>query len=149
MLTGVEIAGIVLAVMPLCITILENHQAEIQPLKNLLKFRAQYAKSCEDLEIRLQQLDMMMDKLFVQAGISTDGQGIASLVAKYDSRVWAHGEKQQKLINYLSPLAYQRNFELVMKRTRTDVADIASILNLGSYGESEHDAVSTLPANNR
>jgi hypothetical protein len=141
MLTGVEIAGIVLAVIPLCVTILENHQAEIQPLKNLLDFHSQYTKSCGALEIRMQQLDMMMDLLLTQAAIWTVGQRIESFVAKYHSGVWKNVDKEQKLVTYLGPQVYEKNFELILKQIRDDVAVIADILHLGSYGESKDDSV--------
>jgi hypothetical protein len=144
MLTGVEIAGIVLAVIPLCITILENHQAEIQPLKNLLNFHSQYTKSCGDLQVRMQQLGMMMDLLLTQAAIWTDGQRFGSLVEEYNSGVWENVDKQQRLITYLGLQTYKNNFELVLKQIRSDVAGIASILDLGSYGESKGDSVGVL-----
>lgn len=140
MLTGVEIAGIILAVAPLCITILEHHEAELRPFEALLRYRKVYRRSAEDLGFCFVQLEQIMVNLFRDAGISDDGYDLKALVQAYDATVWSD-TIQAKLRAHFGRTMYEQGVELKLRRIRNDVAEISSILNLKSLGTSTGDEV--------
>jgi hypothetical protein len=142
MLTGVEIAGIALAVTPLCITVLKNHEAELQPFKNMWKLRDEYARSQRALNLRFAQLSIQMDNLLLHSGICIDGQRIRGFVNTYSPEKWQSVHQKQKLIAHLEQYEYEHGFETIVQQIRVDIANIASILGLGAYGVSDGDAVS-------
>jgi hypothetical protein len=144
MLTGVEIAGIALAVAPLCITVLKNHEAELQPFKNLYTRRVEYARSQRALNLRFAQLSIQMDNLLLHSGIWNDGQRIRVFVDTYSSEIWQSAHQKQKLIAHLGQYEYEHGFETIIQQIREDIAKIASILGLGAYGVSDGDDVSRL-----
>lgn len=140
MLTGVEVAGIALAIAPLCITILEHHEAELRPFVALLKYRKVYRRSAEDLGVCLVQLEQIMVNLFREAGISDDGHDIKALVQAYDATAWK-GTTEKKLKAHFGPTVYEQGVKVKLCRIRNDVAEISSILDLGNLGTSAGDEV--------
>jgi hypothetical protein len=147
MLTGVEIAGIALAVVPLCITVLKNHEAELQPFKSMWKLREEYTRSQKALNVRFAQLSIQMDNLLLHSGICTEGQRIRGFVDTYSSETWQSVHQKQKLIAHLGQYEYEHGFETIVQQIREDIAKIASILGLGAYGVSDGDDVSRLLIN--
>jgi len=142
MLTGIEIAGIVLAVTPLFISALEHHEAELRLFEALLKYHKMYRRSAQDLGVCFLQLEQTMIDLFRDARISDNQRDVRALVQAYDSAVWNNDEHRGKLIAYFGKETYERGFEVKLGRMRDDVEAISKILGLGDLGKPGNDEVS-------
>ena len=143
MATGIEIAGIVLAVAPLCFTVLKNYENDLRPYRALVKLRNEYAASERDLRLRFVILSMQMETLLLQSGIWNEGQTMEAYVKTYSSDIWDNAAQKEKLVAHLGILEYEHGFETILRYIRKHISEIASVLGLGAFGESDRDGVSS------
>jgi len=140
-MSGIEVAGIALAVVPLCLYILEHHEAELRPFKALCKYRKQYLRSAQDLGLCLVQLEDTISSVFRDAGISNDGTDIDALVQAYDPSVWNDNDQEAKLIAHFGEWKYEHGFEVKLRQIRDSVMKVSKCLGLEKLGTSGDDDV--------
>jgi hypothetical protein len=140
-MSGIEVAGIALAVVPLCLYILEHHEDELRPIKALYKYRKQYRRSAENLGLCLVQLEDTISSVFRDAGISSDGTDIDALVQAYDSSVWNDNGQEAKLIAHFGKWKYEHGFEVKLRQVRDGIMKVSKCLGLEKLGTSGDDDV--------
>jgi hypothetical protein len=143
-MSGIEVAGIALAVVPLCLYILEHHEAELRPFKALCKYRKQYRRSAENLGLCLVQLEDTISSVFREAGISSDGTEIDALVQAYESSVWNDNDQEAKLIAHFGEWKYEHGFEVKLRQIRDAIMKISKYLGLEKLGTSGDDDVGNM-----
>lgn len=143
-MTGIEMAGIALAVVPLCIYVLEHHEDELRPFRALWRYRKQYKRSIEDLGLCLVQLEDTISSVLRDAGISDDGRGIQALVQAYDPGVWNDDDQEAKLIAHFGRTTYEHGFEVKLRRIRDGIMKVSWILGLEKLGLCGGDDVSSM-----
>jgi len=140
-MSGIEVAGIALAVVPLRLYILEHQEAELRPFKALYKYRKQYRRSAEDLGLCLVQLEDTISSVFRDAGISSDGADINALVQAYDSSVWNDNGQEAKLIAHFGKWKYEHGFEVKLRQVRDGIMKVSQCLGLEKLGTCKDDDV--------
>jgi hypothetical protein len=140
-MTGVEMAGIALAVVPLCLYVLEHHEAELKPWKALIKYHKQYKRSVEDLGFCLVQLEDTICNVFRAAELTDDDQDFGALVHAYNPKEDA--DHKAKLVAYFGKSAYEHGFETKLRQIQDGVMKISGILGLEELSDQTHDLVSS------
>jgi hypothetical protein len=140
-MTGVEMAGIALAVVPLCLYVLEHHEAELRPWKALIKYRVQYRRSVDDLGICLVDLELTIRNVFIDAELADDDQDFNTLVHAYNPKHDA--DHKAKLVAYFGRSAYEHGFETKLRQIQDSVNKISSVLGLEDLSSQTHDHVSS------
>lgn len=129
-LTGVEIAGMVLAVLPLFITLLEKHKAVTQPYSVLLGYEKALLKEVHEFQIvqnrYLRVMELVVEDLALPASqmswLLENAQGTG------DASAWTHPDVQLAFIESLGELHYKNGFLLLLKNIWKGVLDISEIL---------------------
>jgi hypothetical protein len=140
-MTGVEMAGIALAVVPLCLYVLEHHEAELRPWKALIKYRVQYRRSVDDLGICLVDLELTIRNVFIDAELADDDQDFNTLVHAYNPKNDA--DHKAKLVACFGRSAYEHGFETKLRHIQDSVSKISSVLGLEDLSSQTHDHVSS------
>lgn len=69
-MSGAEVAGLVLAILPLCVTALEHHRDELRPFKSLFRYHKEIQRSAEDLGVAYVGFVQTVHIIFEEAGIA-------------------------------------------------------------------------------
>ena len=131
-LTGVEIVGIVLAVVPLCITALEHHQDEIRPFKMLFRYKAQAQKARQQFGVVhsrfLQVIELIIRDLSLSPGhlnaLLNDFHGAG------DASIWSNSEIEEALIDHFGIRDYKTGFLPLIETILENIKDISRILSV-------------------
>ncbi|KAF2738523.1 hypothetical protein EJ04DRAFT_585903 [Polyplosphaeria fusca] len=142
-MSGVEIAGIALAVLPLIINALEDYEEGLDPIKSFMRWEKELPKCIRKL--RNQHVHFEQNMRLLLEPITTDYE-LAEMLSDPNGQYWKDGEMSEKLRERLqeSYHAYQGtigDIERIMKK-------IASKLDLDRAAElSRNDLEAILAAN--
>lgn len=131
-LTGVEIVGIVLAVVPLCITALEHHRDEIQPFKMLLSYRKQAQKARQQFGIVYSRFRQVIELVVLDLALSQRqiNMMLSNLQDTVDACVWSSDEVEQALMDHFGARDYRTGFLPLVQTILANIKDISDILSL-------------------
>ena len=128
MLTGVEIAGIILAVAPLCISTLERHESELRPFKALFRYHKEINKSAQDLGVAFSEFEQTIRLVFKDAGVADNDQ-LDTMFAAFDPKNWNNGALETKLISHFGTQVYHKSYRIIVERILEDIQEISRILD--------------------
>ena len=87
MTTGIEFVGLLLAIVPLCLTALEHQETATRPYKALFRYQVQCAQCVEDMGLYLVELHQTVRLVFRTAGIS-DESHFDEILKTLDADFW-------------------------------------------------------------
>lgn len=111
MATGVEIAGIVLAVLPLIITIVQEREVGIQPLDALIFTSSNRIKVSQILSDQRLRFRFFCERLLCEIGIQNVADYIS--VSNDTQTIWASPHLQRRFVERLGE-SYE-NFDRKMR----------------------------------
>lgn len=129
MVTGIEIAGLVLAITPLCITAVEHHSETFRPITTLFRHHVQHRKRLRDLGVCLVRLEQTLMKILEASGIA-NGTSVTQFSDACASRLWIDKGEEARIIAHFGVKVYKLSFEVIMERIQEDLEEIQSILGL-------------------
>jgi len=136
-LTGVEIVGIGLAVVPLCITALEHHQDEIRPFKMLFRYKTQAQKARQQFGVVHSRFRQVIELIVRDLSLSPSHLNalLSSLHGTVDASVWSKGEIEQALIDHFGIRDYKTGFLPLIETILENIKDISRILSVDVGGD--------------
>jgi hypothetical protein len=135
-LTGVEIVGIVLAVVPLCITALEHHQDEIRPFKMLFRYKTQAQKVRQQFGVVHSRFRQVIELIIRDLSLSPNHLNalLNNLQGTVDASIWSKGEIEQALIDHFGIRDYKTGFLPLIETILENIKDISRILSVEMSG---------------
>lgn len=122
MVTGIETAGLVLAVLPLVISALESYQDGLQTIKRLYRSEAQLRKLIRTLKVQRSKYRSNLEKLIKAAA---PDNGIQDVPEDFCDPIW-HGELNDRAKAYLGD-RYE-SFQVVVEEYQECIREIAKKL---------------------
>ena len=131
-ISGIEIVGIALAIVPLCITALEHHRDEIRPIKMLFRYKAQAQIARQQFGVVHSRFRQVIELIVRDLSLSPTclNRLLSSLHASVDSSVWNDIETEQALIDHFGVRDYKAGFLPLVENILENVKDIARILSV-------------------
>lgn len=131
-LTGVEIVGIALAIVPLCITALEHHQDEIRPFKMLFRYKTQAQKARQQFGVVHSRFRQVIELIIRDLSLSPSHLNalLKNLQGTTDASVWSNGETEQALIDHFGIRDYKTGFLPLIETILENIKDICRILSI-------------------
>ena len=124
-----EVAGLVLAIIPLCITALEHHEAITRGRKALFRYQTLYSSFAGDLSICLVELDQSVKRVLRAAGVSDDDQ-TDSMIKSCKPDSWTGTEQESKLKAHFGEPQYSEGFAAILRKIQVDVLAICQDLDV-------------------
>ena len=145
-LTGVEIVGIALAVVPLCVTALEHHQDEIRPFKMLFRYKTQAQKARQQFGVVHSRFRQVVELIIWDLSLSPNHLNalLNSLHGTVDPSTWSNGETEQALIDHFGIRDYKTGFLPLIETILQNIKDISRILSVDMSGDLNNENVRTL-----
>lgn len=142
-LTGVEIVGVVLAVLPLFITVLENHKAETKPFIALLMYDKELMKAVQEFGIIKSKYNRVVELIIEDLSLSPSQKSSLhrSLREFGDASAWMKEDVEQALADHLGEMHYREGVLPLFEKIWKGVLDISGILGLGVERESTNARV--------
>lgn len=122
MITGIETAGLVLAVLPLVISALESYKDGLQTIKRLYRSEAQLRKLIRTLKVQRSKYRSNLEKLIKAAAPDI---GIQDVPEDFYNPIW-HGELNARAKAYLDD-RYE-SFQAVVEEYQECIREIAKKL---------------------
>jgi hypothetical protein len=135
MATGIEIAGLVLAILPLCITAVEHHSDALSPFVTIVRHRREHRRRLQDLGVCLVLLEETIKGVLEASGI-VGGIDVASFSDACVSQLWRDKGEESRIIAHFGTKIYKYSFVVTIDRIREDLVEIQSILGLPSGGST-------------
>lgn len=131
-LTGVEIVGVVLAVLPLLVTLLEHHKAETRPFKALLRHEKELMNAAQELGIIQSRYIVVIELIIEDLGLAPSQKSmlLKSAHRPGEASVWAHIDVEQAFIESLGEVHYKQGVLPLLEKIWKGVLDISAILGL-------------------
>jgi hypothetical protein len=126
-MSGAEVVGLVLAILPLCVTTLEHHRDELRPFKSLFRYHKEIQRSAEDLGVAYVGFVQTIHLIFEEAGIADPDQ-LDRMVKSFDPAVWSDQTLETRLMDYFGKMVYEKRYRVVVRRIFEGIQDIAGIL---------------------
>lgn len=135
-LTGVEIVGIALAIVPLCITALEHHQDEIRPFKMLFRYKTQAQKARQQFGVVHSRFRQVVELIIRDLSLSPYHLNalLNNLQGTVDASIWSNGEIEQALIDHFGIRDYRTGFLPSLETILENIKDISRILSVDMSG---------------
>lgn len=131
-LTGVEIVGIVLAVVPLCITALEHHQDEIRPFRMLFRYKTQAQKARQQFGVVHSRFRQVIELIIRDLSLSPSH--LNALLKDFhgtgDASIWSNAEIEEALIDHFGIRDYKSGFLPLIETILENLKDISRILSV-------------------
>lgn len=131
-LTGVEIVGIVLAVVPLCITALEHHQDEIRPFRMLFRYKTQAQKARQQFGVVHSRFRQVIELIIRDLSLSPSH--LNALLNDFhgtgDASIWSNAEIEEALIDHFGIRDYKSGFLPLIETILENLKDISRILSV-------------------
>lgn len=127
-MSGFEIAGIVLAVLPLCITALEHYEDEIKPFKALFNYETELSESKREMYFVHASFTKTIQNLCHDASVA-DTEQLEEMRKGSSAGIWLDIDAEHKLEQYLS----RQGYDAYKFKTATicgNLVDVAKILGL-------------------
>jgi hypothetical protein len=118
-----EVAGIVLAIVPLCITALEHHGSVARGFKAWFNYQAKYVRFAEELGLRLVEFEQSIKRVFRAAGIPDDEQTDA-MIKSCSVEFWRNTDQEIKLKAHFGEEQYKLAFVLILRNIKVAILDI-------------------------
>lgn len=136
-LTGVEIVGIALAIVPLCITALEHHQDEIRPIKMLFRYKSQAQKARQQFGVVHSRFRQVIELIVRDLSLSPSDLNtlLNSLHGAVDASIWSNAEVEQALIDHFGIRDYKTGFLPLIETILENIKDISRILSVDIGGD--------------
>ena len=136
-LTGVEIVGIALAVVPLCITALEHHQDETRPFKMLFRYKTQAQKARQQFGVVHSRFRQVIELIIRDLSLSPNHLNalLENLQGTTDASIWSNGETEQALIDHFGIRYYKTGFLPLIEIILENIRDISRILGIDMSGD--------------
>ena len=122
MVTGIETAGLVLAVLPLVISALESYKDGLQTIRRLYHSEAELRKLTRTLKVQRSKYRTNLEKLIKAAAPNL---GIQDVSEDFCDPIW-HGELNARVKAYLDD-RYE-SFEMVVEDYQECIGEIAKKL---------------------
>jgi hypothetical protein len=103
-----EVAGIVLAILPLCITALEHHGSVARGFKAWFNYQANYARFAGELGLRLVELE----------------QSIKRVLRSCSVEFWRNTDQEIKLKAHFGEEQYKLGFAFILRNIKEAILDI-------------------------
>lgn len=131
-LTGVETVGVVLAVFPLFITLLENHKAETQPFFALLRHQKALTRATQELQLGQNRYTRVIQLVVEDLALPPSQKSLLlkNALSAGDAPAWTHPDVEQALIESFGEVHYKHGFLLLLEKVRKGVLDISAVLGL-------------------
>ena len=126
-MSGVEAAGLVLAIAPLCVTALEHYRDELRPFKSLFRYHKEIQRSAEDLGLAYVSFAQTIQLIFEEAGVA-DPEQLKRMVKSFDPAVWSDNSLETRLMDYFGKMVYEKRYRVVVHRIFEGIREIAGIL---------------------
>jgi hypothetical protein len=131
-LTGVEIVGIVLAVVPLCFTALENHRDLFRPFGTALKYHKAATKARSSFSVVFTDFHQLMQ--LIAQDLALPSRQLEVLFVghdeKLDASAWDDDDLDQKFADYFGMDLYQSGIVPLLNMIFEKIREIADILEL-------------------
>ena len=137
-MSGAEVAGLVLAILPLCVSALERHRDELRPFKSLFRYHKEIQRSVEDLGIAYIGFVQTIHLIFEEAGVA-DPEQLDRMVKSFDPDVWTDRTLETRLMDYFGKMVYEKRYQVVVRRIFEGIKDIAGVLGYEIKGVGETD----------
>lgn len=137
-MSGVEVAGLILAILPLCISALEHHRDELRHFKSLFRYHKEIERNAEDLGVAYVGFAQTITLVFEEAGVAESDQ-LERMVTSLDTAVWSDSSLESNLIAYFGRLVYEKRYKVVVQRILEGIKDIAGILGHEIKGNGSTD----------
>jgi hypothetical protein len=118
-----EVAGIVLAILPLCITALEHHGSVARGFKAWFNYQANYARFAGELGLRLVELEQSIKRVLRAAEISDDEQTDA-MIKSCSVEFWRNTDQEIKLKAHFGEEQYKLGFAFILRNIKEAILDI-------------------------
>ena len=136
-MSGAE-AGLILAILPLCVTALEHHRDELRPFKSLFRYHKEIQRSAEDLGVAYVGFVQTIHLIFEEAGVA-DPDRLDRMVTSFDPSVWTDQTLESRLMDYFGKIVYEKRYRVVVRRIFDSIKDIAGILGYEIKGGGDTD----------
>jgi hypothetical protein len=124
-----EVAGLVLAIIPLCVTALERHETITRGRKALFEYQALYSSFAEDLNLCLVELDQSVKRVLRAAGISEDDQ-TDSMIKSCRPESWTGTGQESKLRAHFGESQYNGGFVAILRKIQKELLVICRNLDV-------------------
>lgn len=131
-MSGFEIVGVVLAVLPLFISALEHYEDGAKPIASLFRYQHQISGYREDLMIQHAIFKQTIVNLLTEASIGTDSER-AEMEKDPRCDLWKSGHLADQLDVYLAGV--QNAYAATIKNIHRNVFSIAKELDVQDMGE--------------
>lgn len=125
-MSGIEVAGIVLAVLPLCISALEHYEDQLTPYKALFHYQTELSERSQELEFVYTSFVQTIQNLYAEAGIADDEE-FEEMLDDKTARTWPSDDWEGKLRQYPNPRIY-RTYKVKASKIYDMIVNVASIL---------------------
>lgn len=142
-LTGVEIVGIALAIVPLCITALEHHQDEIRPFKMLFRYKTQAQKARQQFGVVHSRFRQVIELIIRDLSLSPNHLNalLKNLQGTTDASIWSNGETEQALVDHFGIRDYKTGFLPLIETILENIKDISRILSIDMSADLKNASV--------
>lgn len=132
MLTGVEVAGLVLAVLPLCIKMIAQYEDEMEPFATLFAYRSQLSKRKKELYCVHVSFTKTIQNLCHNASVA-DSEQFDEMVKGSRALSWQNNDSERKLQQFLSLPSYEA-YRIKAVMICDSMMKLAGILGLDKEG---------------
>lgn len=132
MLTGVEVAGLVLAVLPLCIKMIAQYEDEMEPFASLFAYRSQLSKRKKELYCVMSPSQKPYKNLFHNASVA-DSEQFDEMVKGSKALPLQENDSERKLQQFLSLPSYEA-YRIKAVMVCDSMMKLAGILGLDKEG---------------
>lgn len=131
-MSGLELVGVVLAVLPLCITVLEHYESEVKPVKALFRYETQLVQSRNELHFVHASFSKSIQNLCEDATVA-NGEQFEQMVMDPSANTWRDDEAECKLVQHLSRQSYDA-YKFKAATICEILMEVACILGLDEQG---------------
>jgi len=125
-MSGIEVAGIVLAVLPLCISALEYYEGQIKAYKALFRYHRELSKSTQELDFAYNSFMLTIQDLYAKAEIA-DREEFEEMMKKSTTISWPTNDSEPELKQYLSDRVYEM-YKFKTNQINDMIVEIASVV---------------------
>jgi hypothetical protein len=148
-LTGVEIVGIVLAVVPLCFTALEHHRDLFRPFGTALRYRKAAIKARSSFSVVFTDFHQLMQLIAQDLALPPRQLGILFVGQdeKVDASAWNDDDLDHKFADYFGMDLYISGIVPLLSMIFEKIREIADILELQLDRTAANTKVHSHPRN--
>lgn len=124
-MSGLEVAGLVLAVMPLFISAFEHYEEELRGFKRFFRYEQEVCRCRSRLLVQYATLSQTLEYLLTEL---TDKDELDGMITRGYGRLWEDSDMSDKLQQQLGT-AYE-SFCIVLAQIFDDMEQLATVLDI-------------------